>query len=444
MIDKDGPPCQGNCPNHGCVESLASGTALAREALRRRPRAARVGARAGAGRGPRARRAARHRARPRRRPDRDRGARADRHQPGRRAGQPREHLQPRGDRDRRRRDRAPASCCSSRPGAEVARRALPPSRDEVRIVAAQFGVEAGMVGAAALAFDGLARAGGVRMSSGAADRLPDADRQPRGRHPARARGAARGRPSSPARTPAARACCSTATASARTWSATTSTTSSERAAELVARMREGAVVALVSDAGMPLVSDPGFVLVRACVAAGLAVEVLPGPSAALAALVASALPAERWRFAGFLPRKRSRADRGVLLARDAGRVRVAAPGGGVAGRARRDRPRAPGRGLPRADQDPRGGRARHAPPSWPSATATNRPGARSCSSSAPPRPAPATSGPALDAVRAADRRRRQAAPGGVGRRRAHRPQRQRAVPALTERAGIARRRRSAR
>jgi 16S rRNA (cytidine1402-2'-O)-methyltransferase len=79
----------------------------------------------------------------------------------------------------------------------------------------------------------------------------------------------------------------------------------ERAAELVARMREGAVVALVSDAGMPLVSDPGFVLVQACVAAGLAVEVLPGPSAAIAALVASALPADRWRFAGFLPRKRS-------------------------------------------------------------------------------------------------------------------------------------------
>ncbi|HEX5193550.1 MAG TPA: 16S rRNA (cytidine(1402)-2'-O)-methyltransferase [Solirubrobacteraceae bacterium] len=78
-----------------------------------------------------------------------------------------------------------------------------------------------------------------------------------------------------------------------------------RADELVARMRQGAVVALVSDAGMPLVSDPGLVLVRACVAAGLGVEVLPGPSAALSALVASALPAERWRFVGFLPRKRS-------------------------------------------------------------------------------------------------------------------------------------------
>jgi 16S rRNA (cytidine1402-2'-O)-methyltransferase len=76
-----------------------------------------------------------------------------------------------------------------------------------------------------------------------------------------------------------------------------------RSAELVERMGEGAKVALVSDAGMPLVSDPGYVLVRACVAAGLPVEVLPGPSAALAALVASALPADRWRFAGFLPRK---------------------------------------------------------------------------------------------------------------------------------------------
>jgi 16S rRNA (cytidine1402-2'-O)-methyltransferase len=78
----------------------------------------------------------------------------------------------------------------------------------------------------------------------------------------------------------------------------------ERAAELVERMRSGAVVALVSDAGMPLVSDPGFVLVQGCVAAGLEVEVLPGPSAALAALVASALPSDSWRFAGFLPRRR--------------------------------------------------------------------------------------------------------------------------------------------
>jgi 16S rRNA (cytidine1402-2'-O)-methyltransferase len=77
-----------------------------------------------------------------------------------------------------------------------------------------------------------------------------------------------------------------------------------RARQLVERMRAGQTVALVSDAGMPLVSDPGFVLVRECVAAGLSVEVLPGPSAALTALVASGLPSDHWRFAGFLPRKR--------------------------------------------------------------------------------------------------------------------------------------------
>jgi 16S rRNA (cytidine1402-2'-O)-methyltransferase len=81
-----------------------------------------------------------------------------------------------------------------------------------------------------------------------------------------------------------------------------------RAAELVSRMAAGEVVALVSDAGMPLVSDPGHVLVTGAVAAGVPVEVLPGPSAALAALVASALPADSWRFVGFLPRKASELD----------------------------------------------------------------------------------------------------------------------------------------
>jgi 16S rRNA (cytidine1402-2'-O)-methyltransferase len=88
-----------------------------------------------------------------------------------------------------------------------------------------------------------------------------------------------------------------------------------RAAELVERMRTGAVVALVSDAGMPLVSDPGFALVRACIGANLPVEVLPGPSSVMTALVASGLPNERWRFVGFLPRKA--AERGRLLERAA-------------------------------------------------------------------------------------------------------------------------------
>jgi 16S rRNA (cytidine1402-2'-O)-methyltransferase len=77
-----------------------------------------------------------------------------------------------------------------------------------------------------------------------------------------------------------------------------------RARELVRRIERGEVVALVSDAGTPAISDPGFVLVRACRDAGLPVEVLPGPTAAVTALVTSALPAERFRFAGFLPRRR--------------------------------------------------------------------------------------------------------------------------------------------
>jgi len=89
-----------------------------------------------------------------------------------------------------------------------------------------------------------------------------------------------------------------------------------RAAELVERIRGGAVVALVSDAGTPLVSDPGFALVRGCLAAGLALEVLPGPSAVLTALVASGLPCERWRFVGFLPRKPAERERLLERAED--------------------------------------------------------------------------------------------------------------------------------
>jgi 16S rRNA (cytidine1402-2'-O)-methyltransferase len=77
-----------------------------------------------------------------------------------------------------------------------------------------------------------------------------------------------------------------------------------RAGELVRRIASGELVALVSDAGTPLVSDPGFALVRACLVEGLEVEVLPGPSAVVTALVASGLPAERWCFVGFLPRRR--------------------------------------------------------------------------------------------------------------------------------------------
>jgi 16S rRNA (cytidine1402-2'-O)-methyltransferase len=76
----------------------------------------------------------------------------------------------------------------------------------------------------------------------------------------------------------------------------------ERAA-LVARLRAGASVALVSDAGTPLVSDPGYKLLRAAAAEGVAIVPVPGASAALAALQVSALPPDRFLFAGFLPPK---------------------------------------------------------------------------------------------------------------------------------------------
>jgi len=77
----------------------------------------------------------------------------------------------------------------------------------------------------------------------------------------------------------------------------------ERARELAQRIERGDSVALVSDAGTPAISDPGYRLIRACVDRDLDVEVLPGPSAVITALVASALPTDRWRFQGFLPRR---------------------------------------------------------------------------------------------------------------------------------------------
>jgi 16S rRNA (cytidine1402-2'-O)-methyltransferase len=78
-----------------------------------------------------------------------------------------------------------------------------------------------------------------------------------------------------------------------------------RAAELVERMEGGAQVALISDAGTPLVSDPGYRLVHAAIAAGIAVVPLPGANAALTGLAASGLPTDSFRFCGFLPPRQS-------------------------------------------------------------------------------------------------------------------------------------------
>src|SRR5262249_18709060 len=89
-----------------------------------------------------------------------------------------------------------------------------------------------------------------------------------------------------------------------------------RTGALLERVRRGELVALVSDAGTPIVSDPGFALLRACLGAGLTVEVLPGPSAVVTALVASGLPADRWQFVGFLPRKRAELEDLLMRARE--------------------------------------------------------------------------------------------------------------------------------
>ena len=81
---------------------------------------------------------------------------------------------------------------------------------------------------------------------------------------------------------------------------------SRAVAELLARLAEGQDVALVSDAGTPLISDPGFLLVRACQDAGISVVPVPGPSALVAALSVAGLPTDRFRFEGFLPRNAGR------------------------------------------------------------------------------------------------------------------------------------------
>lgn len=83
----------------------------------------------------------------------------------------------------------------------------------------------------------------------------------------------------------------------------------QTAEAFAARMAAGEVMALISDAGTPAISDPGFMLVRACVERGVEVQCLPGATAFVPALVASGLPCERFTFEGFLPQKKGRATR---------------------------------------------------------------------------------------------------------------------------------------
>ena len=160
VIDMDGPPCQGNCPNHGCVEALASGTALAREARRlaeERPGSGLAKAMADGLElaGPLVTELAH---------DGDEAALEVIELIGSRLGvalasfvnifNPEVIVIGGGVIGAGELLLAPAR-------AEVAERSLPPSRDEVKIVAARFGVEAGMIGAAALAFDGLVQQASV-------------------------------------------------------------------------------------------------------------------------------------------------------------------------------------------------------------------------------------------------------------------------------------------
>lgn len=87
-------------------------------------------------------------------------------------------------------------------------------------------------------------------------------------------------------------------------------------AGIVSELQDGKVIALVSDAGTPVVSDPGFLLVRECVKAGCEVSCLPGPTAFVPALVNSGLPADKFVFEGFLPHKKGRQTRIKILAEE--------------------------------------------------------------------------------------------------------------------------------
>ena len=174
------------------------------------------------------------------------------------------------------------------------------------------------------------------------------------------------RTSSTARTPATPASCSPTPGSpGPRCGRSTSTTRTTGSTRWSAAVRHGRTVALVTDAGMPGVSDPGSRVVRAVAAAGLTVTVVPGPSAVLTALVGSGLATDRFCFEGFLPR--SGRERRSVLAAVAAESRTTvlfeAPGrvaGTLADLAASCGPARPVVGGPGADQAPRGVLAGHA------------------------------------------------------------------------------------
>jgi 16S rRNA (cytidine1402-2'-O)-methyltransferase len=86
---------------------------------------------------------------------------------------------------------------------------------------------------------------------------------------------------------------------------------------IISKIKSGDTIALISDAGTPAISDPGFLLTRACVANQIEIECLPGPTAFVPALVNSGLPCDKFVFEGFLPVKKGRQTRMQLLAEEA-------------------------------------------------------------------------------------------------------------------------------
>jgi 16S rRNA (cytidine1402-2'-O)-methyltransferase len=135
-----------------------------------------------------------------------------------------------------------------------------------------------------------------------------------------------------------------------------------KAGELVGRLLGGESVALISDAGTPGISDPGFMLVREAAVAGIRVVALPGATAFVPALVASGLPTDRFVFEGFLPPKKGRATRLAALADERRTIvlyesphRLAKLLGELAERFGRDRPAAVGRELTKLYEEVRRG-----------------------------------------------------------------------------------------